>query len=77
MSRLEQWWNRVISGNPGFAQSDEILVTLSIGAIRKLTGKAHHDGFKYGMETANTLNGLGNVTSPNEDFSDLLKRFTK
>lgn len=59
LTKLEQFWARIVKATPGFGQADDIKVTMTIGAIRKLVAKSHKDGFHCGGETANTLRNLG------------------
>lgn len=69
MTKLEQFWARIVKATSGFGQSDDTKVTITIGAIRKLVAKTHADGFHCGARMANTLRNLGK-TKLNQNITD-------
>lgn len=73
MTLIEQFWARIVRAIPDFGQADDTKVTMTIGAIRKLVAKAHTDGFKGGIRTAKSLEGLGQTSDPDKDFIDMLR----
>ncbi len=72
MTKLEQFWSRIVKATPGFGQADDTKVTMTIGVIRKLMAKSHKDGFRCGAEMANTLRKMGEESQDITDaFNDI------
>jgi hypothetical protein len=71
MTKAQEFWSRIVKATPGFGQSDDTKVTMSIGEVRRLTAKAHKDGFRTGMQTAKSLEGMGKTSDP--DIFDIFK----
>lgn len=74
MTKLQQWWAKIVRVNPGFGEPDDTKVKLTIGAIRKLTARAHKDGFHCGMQAAGSLTGLGKTTDYTAEVLESLAR---
>ena len=77
MTRFQEFWARIVRATPGFGEAADTKVTLSVGAVKKLAAKAHRDGFRHGIQTAGTLEGIGKTTDPTEDFMNILRRGQK
>lgn len=75
MTKLQQWWAKIVRVNPNFGKPDDTKVSLTIGAIRKFTARAHKDGFHCGMQTAGSLENLGKTTDYTaETLMDLARK---
>ncbi len=58
MTQFEEYWSRLVRKNPGLA--DETLVMkITVASLRRQVAKAHHNGFKDGMNTARQFQNLG------------------
>ena len=68
LTKLEQFWARIVKATPGFGQADDAKVTMTIGAVRKLVAKSHADDFHRGARMVNNLRNLGKQES--QDITD-------
>lgn len=73
MTKFQEFWAKIIRSTPGFGQSDDTKVTMTIGTIRKLVAGTHKDGFRCGIQTARSLEKLGETSDTFKDIMDILK----
>lgn len=70
---VQQFWAGIVRTNPGFGGADDTKVTITIGTLRTIVNKAHRSGFRSGIESAKTLEGIGRPPDTFEKFLDKLK----
>ncbi len=74
MTRFQEFWSGVVRKTPGFGNPDKTVVKLTIANVRKLVGQAHRDGFRHGMDTSKSLEGLGKTSDSYADIMETLRK---
>lgn len=74
MTKAQEFWAGVVRKTPGFGNPDNTVVKLTITSVRKLVQQAHHAGFRHGMDTSKSLEGLGKTS---DGYADILETLRK
>ena len=76
MSKFDEFWVRMTRANPVLRAADDERISVSVGGLKKLTHKAHDDGFKTAQALLRNLESIRDQ-SLEDGFTDLFRKDDK